>query len=54
MRDDQGYWTRLEEYLSEHSEASLTHGVCPDCARQLYPELFARRDAKARSTDPEG
>jgi hypothetical protein len=53
MRDDQGFWTRLEEYLGEHSEASLTHGICPDCARQLYPELIARREQAARSAKPD-
>jgi hypothetical protein len=54
MGDDQGYWTRLEEYLAEHSEASLTHGICPDCARQLYPELVAKREAAARSGKVDG
>jgi hypothetical protein len=54
MRDDQGYWTRLEEYLAKHSEASLTHGICPDCARQLYPELVAKREAAARSAKTDG
>jgi hypothetical protein len=54
MRDDQGFWTRLEVYLTEHSEASLTHGICPDCARQLYPELIARREQAARSAKTDG
>jgi hypothetical protein len=49
MRDDQGFWTRIEEYLTEHSEASLSHGICPDCARQLYPELVAKREQAERS-----
>jgi hypothetical protein len=47
IRDDQGFWTRLEVYLTEHSEASLSHGICPDCARQLYPELVAKRERAA-------
>jgi DNA-binding NtrC family response regulator len=41
IRDDNGYWNRLEVYLQEHSEATLTHGICPDCARRLYPEIFS-------------
>lgn len=49
LRDDHGFWTRLEEYLTQHSEASLTHGICPDCARQLYPELVAKRERAARA-----
>jgi hypothetical protein len=39
IRDDNGYWQQLELYLSQHSEADLSHGICPDCARKLYPEL---------------
>lgn len=40
IRDDQGYWQAIEKYLSEQTEAMLSHGICPDCARELYPELF--------------
>jgi hypothetical protein len=54
MRDDQGFWTRLEEYLTVHSEASLSHGICPDCARRLYPELVAKREQAARSAKTQG
>jgi hypothetical protein len=39
IRDDQGYWNRLEKYIQEHSEAEFTHGICPDCVKKLYPEL---------------
>jgi hypothetical protein len=35
IRDDKGYWSRLETYISEHSEADFTHGICPDCATKL-------------------
>lgn len=40
IRDDQGYWNAVESYIGEHSEAEFTHSVCPECARNLYPELF--------------
>jgi hypothetical protein len=40
IRDDQGYWQRIEEYISEYSEANFTHSVCQDCARKLYPEWY--------------
>lgn len=36
IRDDEGYWTEIETYLDKHSEAELTHGICPSCAEQLY------------------
>lgn len=39
IRNDQGYWDKLEKYISEHSEAVFSHGICPDCAASLYPEL---------------
>ncbi len=39
IRDKQDNWHEIEEYISEHSEADFSHGLCPDCARVLYPEL---------------
>ncbi len=38
VRDDEGYWRQIEAYLTEHSEAEFTHGICPECYRKLYPE----------------
>jgi PAS domain S-box-containing protein len=40
IRDDSGYWNQLETYISRHSSAEFSHGICPECARKLYPELF--------------
>ncbi len=40
IRDDQGYWTEIEWYIKKHSEADFSHGICPECARNLYPEVF--------------
>jgi uncharacterized membrane protein (UPF0182 family) len=42
IRDDRGYWNRLELYISEHSDAEFSHGICPDCAGRLYPDLASR------------
>ena len=39
IRDDGGYWQQVEVYISDHSEAKLSHGICPDCATKLYPDL---------------
>jgi len=47
VRDDHGYWSQIETYLSEHTEATFTHGVCPDCAQKFREELQARRAQKA-------
>lgn len=38
VRDDEGYWKQVESYVTEHTEAQFSHGVCPECARRLYPE----------------
>jgi CheY-like chemotaxis protein len=43
IRDDQGYWTQLEYYISEHSEAEFTHGCCPECMKKLYPEMYMKK-----------
>jgi PAS domain S-box-containing protein len=40
IRDDQGYWHQVEQYIRQHSEAEFSHSICPPCARRLYPEYF--------------
>jgi PAS domain S-box-containing protein len=40
IRDDQGYWRQVEEYIAAHTEAEFTHGICPECAARLYPQLY--------------
>ncbi len=44
IRDDKGYWNRIESYISDHSEVEFSHSICPTCARELYPELYAEED----------
>jgi len=39
IRDDKGYWNQIEIYIRDHSEADFSHGICPECAEKLYPEL---------------
>ena len=38
IRDDQGFWQHVEAYVSEHSYAEFSHGLCPVCLEELYPE----------------
>ncbi|MBN1833216.1 MAG: GAF domain-containing protein [Deltaproteobacteria bacterium] len=38
VRDDKGVWSRLEAYVSTHTDTRFSHGLCPDCMRELYPE----------------
>jgi len=40
IRDDSGYWNNLETYISTHSDAEFSHGICPECAQKLYPDYF--------------
>jgi PAS domain S-box-containing protein len=40
VRDDRGYWKKVEEYVEEHSEAMFTHGICPECFKKNDPELY--------------
>jgi len=39
IRDDKGYWNQIEGYIRDHSEAEFSHGICPECAKELYPDL---------------
>lgn len=40
IRGDNDTWQQIEDYIATHSEADFSHGICPDCARQLYPEIY--------------
>ena len=44
IRDDKGYWQRVDSYIGEHSEAVFSHSICPDCARKYYPEYISEDD----------
>lgn len=48
IRSDKGYWQRLEEYITEHSEADFTHGLCPECLKQMEMQM----DAMGNTTEP--
>jgi PAS domain S-box-containing protein len=40
IRDDKGYWNKIESYIRSHSKVEFSHGICPDCAQELYPEFY--------------
>jgi len=42
IRDDQNYWQQVEGYISKHSEAQFSHGVCPDCFEKIVKPEMAR------------
>lgn len=39
VRDDAGFWAAVEDYIARHSEAEMSHGICPDCMQVHYPEI---------------
>ena len=43
IRDDKGYWNHLENYLEEHSDAVFSHGLCPECFLEYFPEAAKPR-----------
>lgn len=48
IRDDEGYWSQIESYISRHSGAKFSHGICPDCFAKLYPEFVGRVQVQPR------
>ena len=48
IRDDTGYWEQIEAYISDHSEAEFSHGLCPDCEKKAYEELKTFLDEEKR------
>lgn len=40
IRDDAGYWQQVDTYLRAHTDAQFSHGLCPKCQKDLYPDYF--------------
>jgi CheY-like chemotaxis protein len=43
IRNDEGAWQPIEDYIATHSEADFSHGICPRCAQELYPEVYQKK-----------
>jgi len=43
IKNEQGEYVPLEAYITRHSQASFTHGICPECAKELYPEFINKK-----------
>ena len=48
IRDDNGYWEQVEGYIQKHTDATFTHGVCPECFLKMYPDFDP---TKLKATD---
>ncbi|MDD5758256.1 MAG: hypothetical protein PHI06_04155 [Desulfobulbaceae bacterium] len=44
IRDAEGKWSRVDEYIQARTNAEFTHGICPKCAKRLYPDLYGQID----------
>ncbi|MFH1737442.1 MAG: hypothetical protein ABIH23_00440 [bacterium] len=40
IRDDEGRWQEFEVYFRDDAELAFSHGICPRCAKALYPDVF--------------
>ena len=40
IKNTEDHWEQIEQYITKHSLAQFSHGICPDCARKLYPDLY--------------
>jgi hypothetical protein len=49
VRDDQDYWQTVERYFTANLNVDFSHGICPDCARKLYPELWEHTQRTAQA-----
>jgi integral membrane sensor domain MASE1 len=54
IRDDGGYWTQVERYLTEHTQAQFSHGMCPECFAQLYPDIADKYEKDSKGTREPG
>ena len=54
VRSDAGYWERVETFITAHTSAQLTHGLCPPCAELAFPGVMAEieREDGARRQEP--
>ncbi len=50
IRDDKGYWSQVEQYVSKHTEAQFSHSICPSCAKELYPKYYDDHGNRIRDT----
>ena len=39
IRDDEGYWEQVDVYIRKHSQADISHSICPECIKEYYPEM---------------
>jgi PleD family two-component response regulator len=53
IRDDKGYWNQIEVYVRQHSDASFSHSICPECAKKHYPNLYKELKEEVKKDEPQ-
>jgi two-component system, cell cycle sensor histidine kinase and response regulator CckA len=48
IRDDMGYWNKMEDYISTRTDADFTHSICPECVKVHYPEIYEELSGKLK------
>lgn len=46
IRDDKGFWTNVEEYITKHAEVDFSHAICPECMKEKYPKVYEKMQNK--------
>lgn len=54
IRDDQGYWQAVEHYVSEHTDAEFTHGLCPECSAQYFDKARTQLARPGKTDEASG
>jgi hypothetical protein len=44
IRDDAGHWEEADVYIHKHTQAQISHSLCPECLREHYPEVYEKRE----------
>ena len=48
VKNDDGYWQQVEEYISSHTAADMSHGICPGCMKKHHPGLYKKLRAEGK------
>ena len=48
IRDDKGYWNQVEVYIRERLDAKFSHGICPECIKEHYPDEYKHMTPKKK------
>jgi len=46
IRDDEGLWENVEAYIKKYTDAQFSHGICPECAKKIYPDIDLYEDTE--------